>query len=636
MLIFSKIQALLGRTSIGCFNVDIHLIAAGRGGRIYIMIPKNLQTKLYDLLCVRDAVIQCSTLDDVVNKTIEITLERLSAQTASVFLYSKEGKLRRICIGGYDKFGGVISNDWFYDEAYNIGESLTGKVIVPTSNSNYGQPIWFNSLANADIHEKSKARYIDKLGCLKCGIAVPLNGHHRTYGVLEVINKFDVKQSKVQNKTYSKDDIYWLPIIAMNLATAISHLRRQNELSMLAELSEYLIDPFEEDTNPIDIYCRMAKTIVSPLTSYKACIIRILKDNNELEIVAREGDNISWEHWIDFPLRNGERIAGKVFQTGNPEFIVNLDELNDEFVNIDWAKHNGLKSCAFAPLRVRDRIVGTLSIYVGHSFYFFENEKKFIQNVSFLIAAFTQSFGMVSEYNETDMCKSELHSEARAISYDSSVQKSLHTYKHELVNIKKELEASLVTGPGKRNDIIRQQLEFLEERIKRINMEFKQSALTVININNIIKALLRSLSKEIKKDHIGVTYNFSTLPTLELSEKDFQEVFYNILSNAIKAVSKNRRSDREICIATEIVDENQIEYVKVTITDNGVGIPNEIASRIYDRNFTEFPGGTGMGLFLTREILDSFGCKYRFDSVVGKGTKFYILIPIRRYKVGDN
>ena len=78
---------------------------------------------------------------------------------------------------------------------------------------------------------------------------------------------------------------------------------------------------------------------------------------------------------------------------------------------------------------------------------------------------------------------------------------------------------------------------------------------------------------------------------------------------------------------------NSIEYLQISIEDNGVGIPNEIKDEIFKKGFSthKSEGGTGIGLYIVSEILREHGGKIYYDSTVGKGTTFFVNIPLRRH-----
>ena len=101
-------------------------------------------------------------------------------------------------------------------------------------------------------------------------------------------------------------------------------------------------------------------------------------------------------------------------------------------------------------------------------------------------------------------------------------------------------------------------------------------------------------------------------------------LFTNLLQNALEACTNNPR--RVISVSEEITDESII----VKIADNGEGIPLEMQSKIFIPNFTTKSSGTGLGLAMSKTIVEQAKGKIWFNTVVGEGTTFYVELPLLR------
>jgi len=110
-------------------------------------------------------------------------------------------------------------------------------------------------------------------------------------------------------------------------------------------------------------------------------------------------------------------------------------------------------------------------------------------------------------------------------------------------------------------------------------------------------------------------------------------IIRNLLSNAIKYTHKFG----EITIKTFLIpDENNIQYVGISVSDTGVGVPKEIKSSLFDigehtsMRGTENEKGTGLGLVLCKEFVEKHGGKIWVESEVGKGSSFFFSIPMSK------
>jgi two-component system, NtrC family, sensor kinase len=166
-------------------------------------------------------------------------------------------------------------------------------------------------------------------------------------------------------------------------------------------------------------------------------------------------------------------------------------------------------------------------------------------------------------------------------------------------------------------------------------------------IDNTLLILQHRLNASRSYSEIEIMKEYGELPQIECYPAQLNQTFMNILSNAIDALedlrvaygndinlhpddSKNLKHKPKICIRTEISPKN---CLLVTIADNGVGIPPAIQQRIFDPFFTTKPigKGTGLGLSISYQIVvKKHGGNLRYQTELGKGTKFLIEIPLQQ------
>ncbi|MBW4644180.1 MAG: HAMP domain-containing protein [Goleter apudmare HA4340-LM2] len=158
-------------------------------------------------------------------------------------------------------------------------------------------------------------------------------------------------------------------------------------------------------------------------------------------------------------------------------------------------------------------------------------------------------------------------------------------------------------------------------------------------INNTLLILQHRLEANTQRPEIKVIKNYGQLPAIECYPGQLNQVFMNLVANAIDAVeaSNQQRSLAEITansniisIDTQVIDEN---WISIAIADNGCGIPEEICSRLFDPFFTTKPigKGTGLGLSISYQIVvEKHAGKIHCNSTPKQGTKFVVEIPIRQ------
>jgi signal transduction histidine kinase len=145
-----------------------------------------------------------------------------------------------------------------------------------------------------------------------------------------------------------------------------------------------------------------------------------------------------------------------------------------------------------------------------------------------------------------------------------------------------------------------------------------------INLELLCKEVLGFLEKEAKYRNIEVNFDVpADIPTIESDRGQLQQVFLNIINNAFAAVEDHGKIDISI---KELGDDQ----VAVTITDNGMGIPEESLAHIFEPFFTTKKGsGTGLGLSITYGIVEKLGGRIKVQSKVGEGTSFIVILPVQ-------
>jgi signal transduction histidine kinase len=134
------------------------------------------------------------------------------------------------------------------------------------------------------------------------------------------------------------------------------------------------------------------------------------------------------------------------------------------------------------------------------------------------------------------------------------------------------------------------------------------------------KALL--IAKNRLKNKASIHKHYGELPTIHCSPSQINQIFLNLLTNAADAIEESG----EIVIQTSADDQR----VRVSISDTGSGIPDDLMSKIRDPFFTtkEVGKGTGLGLSIVDQIISSHGGELLIESEQGKGTTVTIVLPL--------
>jgi len=144
-----------------------------------------------------------------------------------------------------------------------------------------------------------------------------------------------------------------------------------------------------------------------------------------------------------------------------------------------------------------------------------------------------------------------------------------------------------------------------------------------VDINEILNQTIDMLENYSRNNNIEIQTNFTDLiPIIASDQAQLQQVFLNLMTNAIDAIGKDG--------LIEVSSRSSTSTVYIEITDDGPGISTEMQKRVFDPFFTtkETGKGTGLGLWVTFNIIEKMGGTIRVKSQIGKGTCFTVEIPI--------
>ena len=149
------------------------------------------------------------------------------------------------------------------------------------------------------------------------------------------------------------------------------------------------------------------------------------------------------------------------------------------------------------------------------------------------------------------------------------------------------------------------------------------------SIENTLTVLQNRLKDANGKLNIKIIRNYSNLPLVDCHPGQLNQVFANLLENAIDALEECSMETKKIWIRTEYLCQSN--GVSIHITDNGVGISEQDELHIFDPFFTtkSVGEGTGLGLSISHQIVKkTHRGKLYFTSVPGEGTEFVVKLPV--------
>ena len=144
-----------------------------------------------------------------------------------------------------------------------------------------------------------------------------------------------------------------------------------------------------------------------------------------------------------------------------------------------------------------------------------------------------------------------------------------------------------------------------------------------VDINETLDQTIDLLENYALVNNINIQTDLSSsLPIIANDQAQLQQVFLNLISNAIDAISKDG--------LIEIESRNTDSHIVVTISDDGPGIPKDQQSKVFEPFFTtkETEKGTGLGLWISYDIMEKMGGTIMFENKMGEGSAFTVNIPV--------
>jgi len=183
------------------------------------------------------------------------------------------------------------------------------------------------------------------------------------------------------------------------------------------------------------------------------------------------------------------------------------------------------------------------------------------------------------------------------------------------VTAAREAASRLVTDVTRAADII-----------SRISLLFKKGALQheLVDVNELIREMIVLLHSEAARYSILIRSELDEgLPNIMAERVQLQQVFMNLMLNGIDAM-------KDVCTAGELTIKSQQlkeDQLLVSVSDTGVGLPQQQTEQLFNAFFSTKAHGTGMGLPISRSIIESHGGRLWATSNSGRGASFHFTLP---------
>lgn len=162
--------------------------------------------------------------------------------------------------------------------------------------------------------------------------------------------------------------------------------------------------------------------------------------------------------------------------------------------------------------------------------------------------------------------------------------------------------------------------------ISKIESHAMKLNYTEFDFKNAVNEVVNVVNPLAKKKKISIITDYKQEITLKADFQKIQQILFNLLSNAIKFTKEDGK--------IEIILDSDNKNAKITVKDNGIGIDKKYHGKIFGKfvqlhsSYTKNESSTGLGLTITKELVEMHGGKITLESTLDKGSTFIIEIPL--------
>lgn len=404
-----------------------------------------------------------------------------------------------------------------------------------------------------------------------------------------------------------------------------------NELLKIESLYQIFRDistSVHSDTSVNEVLDLLVKRTTEVLGA-RGAILRVLNlDTHQLELGAFYG--LSQEYLSKGPVSSQKIITDLCRHN---KVIIIDDVLKDpriQYPREAWKE--GVRLVLDLPLTIGSHVVGIIRV-------FFDRKRKFSdEELNFVVFIAEQSSCVIDKARIVEIHQSQYQQLALQTEKLAALGRMAAGIAHEINNPLTGIllySSNLIKkvhqdGPFKEGleiiihetircrSIIQELLEFARDRAPEK---------TLSDINDIIAKTLSILENEFRLRHIKIEKQLSSdLPDILLDVNQMQQVFINLLLNAVEAI------DEEGAISIRSNLDVGKKLIKIEVADTGCGIPPEKINQIFEPFFSTKQKGTGLGLSVSYGIVQNHHGQLMVSSQPGRGTCFTIELPILKEK----
>ncbi len=325
-------------------------------------------------------------------------------------------------------------------------------------------------------------------------------------------------------------------------------------------------------------------------------------------------------------------LCGEAAASGNVVFAKCTDKRHDH-----KQKHETdfRHSHYCVPIMSGDKTLGVINLVVKEGHQRSKDEEDLLNSIAGTLA-------VTIEHNHADMDRQKLRDQLAQAEKMSALGRLTANVAHEIRNpltlvggFARKLDKSIPEGAKEKefSSIIITEVERLEKVLRNVLTYSREAPLNdeQSDMKQLLKESLAPFRDKMEKQAIQVKELMGDLPMIEVDRDQVREVFNNLLSNTMDAMPEGGT----LTISTEHTYVKEKNYLVVSFADSGQGIAEENMKMIFEPFYTTkiIGQGTGLGLPISKKIMEDHRGFIKVDSTIDKGTVFSLYFPVNNINV---
>ena len=425
--------------------------------------------------------------------------------------------------------------------------------------------------------------------------------------------------------------------ISVYLATSVTINLRQKDKELL-RLQQRLSSAYQR----IQTLYEVTKTVSSTLNleevlnliaqsateamQIKACTIRLLDESGQMvDTVAAYG--LSEQYLTKGPI--DVQKSRHIYQTlsSGQSAIVSDTSRDDRLQYPVEAGAEGINSMLCVPLLIKGRAEGVICVYCTEPDHFSESDAEFLSALASEGAIAIENARTYQALEMADRAKSDF---VQMVTHElrsplSAVQSMLRVLEEGYVGPITSKQQDLIQRSKRRISfllaLVNDLLDLAAGKMEQLKGEKKE-----VVLNETISKVIELVQTSAEEKGLELEVEIAAEPLVLVGIEDgLERVFMNLVSNAVKYTPAGGS------VAVRAWSEDN--YIKVKVSDTGIGIPQEALPRIFDEFYRARNAkavekeGTGLGLAIAKDVVEQHGGHISVKSVVGEGSTFYVTLP---------